>query len=60
MEVALERACEYLPVGREAHEVRRHIAQKILECAESGNHTLTGLTKAGRVAATKLANTRAR
>jgi hypothetical protein len=28
MEVVLERACEYLRVGREAHEARRHIAQK--------------------------------
>jgi hypothetical protein len=60
MEVALERACEHLRGGREDHEARRYLAQNILECAEGGDHTLTGLTEAGRVAATKLAKTRAK
>jgi hypothetical protein len=39
MEVALDRACKVLAVGGERHHARRHIASKILECAESG---LTG------------------
>ena len=36
------------------HEVRRHIANKILECAAGGDKTLGGLTEAGLAAATKL------
>ena len=54
MEVALERACTTLPIGREQHEARRHIASKILECAETGDRTLGGLTAAGCAAATEL------
>jgi hypothetical protein len=49
MEVALERACKGLSIGAEEHRVRRHIASKILECAEAGDGTLGGLTAAGRV-----------
>jgi hypothetical protein len=54
MEVALERACKVLSIGAEEHIARRHIASKILECAESGDRTLGGLTDAGRVAASEL------
>jgi hypothetical protein len=54
MEVALERACKVLSVGAEEHSVRRHIASRILECAESGDKTLGGLTDAGRVAASEI------
>ena len=54
MEVALERACQVLANGSEQHVARRHIASKILECAESGDKTLGGLTKAGRAAASEL------
>lgn len=54
MEVALERACSTLPIGREQHEARRHIASKILKCAESGDRTLGGLTEAGCAAAAEL------
>ena len=50
MEVALDRACKALPAGAEEHWARRHIASKILECAERGDKTLDGLTNAGRVA----------
>jgi hypothetical protein len=57
MEVALERACKGLSIGAEEHRVRRHIASKILECAEAGDRTLGGLTAAGRVAATELCAT---
>jgi hypothetical protein len=51
MEVALERACKILSTGAEEHRVRRHIASKILKCAERGDKTLGGLTEAGRAAA---------
>jgi hypothetical protein len=54
MEAALERACKGLATGSEQHDARRHIASKILECAESGDKTLSGLTDAGRAAASEL------
>jgi hypothetical protein len=57
MEVALERACEALAVGREEHPARRHIASEILACAKGGDETLEGLTEAGLVAATELSVT---
>jgi hypothetical protein len=44
MEVALERACKSLSIGAEDHRVRRHIANKILKCAEGRNRTLGSLT----------------
>lgn len=53
MEVALERACKALPLGSEQHEARRHVANRIVECAESGDRTLGGLTEAGRAAASE-------
>jgi hypothetical protein len=57
MKVALERACKMLSTGAEEHGARRHIASKILECAEGGDRTLGGLTRAGRTAATELCAT---
>ena len=57
MEVALERACESFGPRREEHDARRYIASKILECAQSGDRTLAGLTEAGLVAATELSFT---
>jgi hypothetical protein len=54
MEVALERACQTLSIGAADHEFRRHVANKIIECAERGDRTLGGLTEAGRVAASEL------
>jgi hypothetical protein len=51
MEVALERACLILPAGGEKHRVRRLIANKILECANRGDTTLSRLTEAGYAAA---------
>ena len=54
MEVALERACKLLAASSDHHDVRRHIATKILQCAESGDKTLGGLTEAGRAAAIEL------
>ena len=40
MEVALDRACKILPAGSERHEARRHIASRILQCANGGDLTL--------------------
>jgi hypothetical protein len=54
MEVALERACKILARGSEQHDMRRLIASKIVEHAESGDRTLGGLTEAGRIAANEL------
>jgi hypothetical protein len=54
MEIALERACEFLPLGNEQHEGRRHVASKILECAKTGNGSVQALTAAGRTAAIEL------
>jgi hypothetical protein len=51
MQVALERACEILSTEAEEHWARRHIASKIVECAEGGDKTLNGMTAAGRAAA---------
>jgi hypothetical protein len=51
MEVALERACKTLSIGAGEHWARRHIASKILECAEHGDKTLGGLTNVGCIAA---------
>ena len=54
MEVALERASRLLPDGAERHEPRRYIASRILQCAESGDKTLDGLTEAASTAAREL------
>lgn len=54
MEVALERACAVLSSGSEKHRARRHIASRIIQCAESGNRTLGGLTAAAIAAAQEL------
>jgi hypothetical protein len=54
MAVALERACDDLPVDGEEHRSRRYIANKIVQCAEGGDRSLDGLTEAGRLAASKL------
>lgn len=50
--VALERACEGLPLGGD-HKFRTAIADAILDCARSGNTTLGGLTAAGARAASQ-------
>ena len=60
MEVALERACKLLPVGAEQHDYRRYIAGKLLNCAEGGDTTLSGLSEAGALAAGELSARAAR
>jgi hypothetical protein len=54
MEIALDQACEFLPVGLEGHEGRKLVASKIRECAENGHGTVRDLTLAGRAAAIRL------
>lgn len=54
MEVALDRALVHLTIGGEEHSARKHIASRILACAEAGDTTLGGLTKAGRAAANEI------
>jgi hypothetical protein len=49
LDVALEEACRSLPHGGD-HEIRREIAQKLLDFAVQGNKTLSGLTEVARVA----------
>jgi hypothetical protein len=51
MEIALDQACEFLPVGVDKLEARKVVASKIRECAEKGRGTLRDLTTAGRAAA---------
>jgi hypothetical protein len=60
MEIALERACAVLSSGSEKHRARRHIARRIIQCAESGNRTLGSLTAAAMAAATELRAKRGR
>jgi len=54
MEVAIDRACVFLPTGSDKHRTRRIIATKIIECAHRGDDTLEGLTAAGHAAANQL------
>lgn len=46
MDVALERVCEKTPRG-EQHELRKRVANAILQCARSGKTSLGALTEAG-------------
>jgi len=54
MEVALDRACLLLPTDGEKHRARRIIADKIIECANRGETSLSRLTEAGYAAAMQL------
>jgi hypothetical protein len=54
MEIALERVCLLLPTGSEKHRARKIIANKIIECANRGDTTLSRLTEAGYAAAMQL------
>jgi hypothetical protein len=49
LDVALEEACRSLPHGGD-HEIRREIAQKLLDSAVQGNRMLSGLTEIARTA----------
>ncbi len=58
LDVALEEACRSLPHGGN-HDIRREIAQKLLDSAVQGNRTLTGLTEIARAALAKALKTSA-
>jgi hypothetical protein len=49
MTVALDRVCERSLFGKQ-HEVRKCVAEGILQCAKSGKVTLGALTEAGQQA----------
>jgi hypothetical protein len=47
MEVALEKTCECWPNGGQ-HNLRKRVAQSIIQCAKTGNTSLDALTEAGQ------------
>jgi len=49
MDVALEEACRGLPHGGD-HNLRKKVAQKLLQSARNGNTTLSGLAAVARTA----------
>ena len=49
LEVALERVCSGLPGGGD-HETRKHVAEKLLQAAESGIKNLGELEAVGQQA----------
>jgi hypothetical protein len=49
LDVVLEEVCRSLPHGGD-HELRRRIAEKLLDSAINGNTTLAGLTEVARTA----------
>jgi hypothetical protein len=55
MDVALERACKLMPEILVAHNARKYVAERIVECAKTHTQTLGGLTEAGRRAVAELA-----
>ena len=53
MEVALEKACACWPNGGQ-HNLRKRVAQSIIQCAKTGNTSLDALTEAGERALVQL------
>jgi hypothetical protein len=54
MEVALERACQRLPLDKQDHDTRKFIAEHIIDAARKGRTTLGELTAAGVQALSRL------
>jgi hypothetical protein len=52
MEVALEEACRVLPHGGD-HNLRKKVAQKLLQSARKGNTNLSGLCAVAQTALTE-------
>lgn len=50
MEIALERACRFLPEKLNEEKTRRAIAGVIINCAREKTQTLAGMTEAARQA----------
>ena len=49
LDVVLEAVCRSLPHGGD-HELRRAIAEKLLDSALQGTRTISGLTEVARIA----------
>jgi hypothetical protein len=60
MNTALETACRGLRSGSQKHRARRHIASRIIKCAEKGNGALGALTAVALTAANELRSKRDR
>lgn len=54
MEVALQHACDQLPVDRNGHAYRRYVAERIIDCAMNDSQSLTRLSQAGYRAVVKV------
>ena len=54
MEIALERACDFVSTGSQKHRSRRYIAKQIIACASNGDPSLDSLTIAAISAARQL------
>lgn len=53
MEMALDKVCECCAGGGK-HNLRKRIAQSIIQCAKTGNNDLAALTEAGERALAQL------
>jgi hypothetical protein len=59
MEVALDKACERCPGGGR-HNLRKRVAQSIIQCAKHGSNSLDALIEAGERALAQLQQSRGR
>lgn len=50
MEIALERACRFLPTRLDEDKTRKAVAGIIIKCAREKTATLAGITEAARKA----------
>ena len=53
MEIALEKACACWPNGGQ-HDLRKRVAQSIIQCAKTGSTSLDALIEAGERAIVQL------
>jgi hypothetical protein len=60
MEIALERACDFVSTGNQKHRSRRYIAERIIRCASDGSRDLDSLTAVAVAAAEDLNASRSR
>ena len=57
MEIALEKACACWPNGGQ-HNLRKRVAQSIIQCAKTGSTSLDALIEAGERAIVQLSQSR--
>lgn len=55
MDMALDRVCALMPEVMESHAARRHVAERIIDCAKHDTREIDGLIAAGRRAVAELA-----